>query len=130
MSSVTFENLFVNPCTAIIFTSIINSELGAVDSTSIIFYPSLMINYNNISEISIFPNPSQDVFNIKFTSLLIDDIQLKIINLVGVVVHVENIKNHIGEYKTSINLEDFSSGIYLLEIQTTSGIVSNKLIMQ
>ena len=32
MSSITFENLFVNPCTPLIFTSIINSELGDVDS--------------------------------------------------------------------------------------------------
>ena len=130
MSSVTFENLFVNPCTPLIFTSIINSELGAVDSTSIVFYPSLMINYNNISEISIFPNPSQDVFNIKFTSLLRDNIQLQIINLVGEVIHMENIKNHIGEYRTSVNLDTYSSGIYLLEIQTTSGLISKKLLMQ
>ena len=89
-----------------------------------------MTNYNNISEISIFPNPSQDVFNIKFTSLLRDDIQLQIINLVGEVIHMENIKNHIGEYRTSVNLDTYSSGIYLLEIQTTSGLISKKLLMQ
>ena len=130
MSSVTFENLFVNPCTPLIFTSVINSELGAVDSTSIVFYPSLIINYNNISEISVFPNPSKDVFNIKFTSLLRDDIQLQIINLIGEVIHTENIKNHIGEYRTSVNLDTYSSGIYLLEIQTTSGLISKKLLMQ
>ena len=46
------------------------------------------------------------------------------------VIYIENVRNHIGEYRTSINLEDYSSGIYLLEIQTISEIVSKKLILQ
>ena len=130
MSSITFDNLFVNPCVPLIFTSTINSELGDIDSQSIVFYPTSMIHFNNISEISIFPNPSENVFNIEFTSSLRDDIQLQIINLVGEVIYIENVKNHIGDYRISINLEDYSSGIYLLEIQGISGIVSKKLILQ
>ena len=44
-STITFENLFVNPCTNLVFTTTINSELGDTDIQTI----SYNINQNNFS---------------------------------------------------------------------------------
>ena len=44
-STITFDNLFVNPCSTLIFTTTINSELGDVDNQTITYN----INQNNFS---------------------------------------------------------------------------------
>ena len=88
-----------------------------------------------ITEISIvkceaFPNPSRDVFNVEFTSLVRQDLELRIINSIGEIVYIDNVNNHIGAYSNSISLEEYSKSIYFLEIQTDNGIVNKKLILQ
>ena len=41
-STITFENLFVNPCTNLVFTTTINSELGDTDIQTISYYYSVI----------------------------------------------------------------------------------------
>lgn len=80
--------------------------------------------------LTIYPNPSQDVFNVEFTSLIKQDLELRIINSIGEIVYTDNVNNHIGKYSNSISLEKYSKAIYFLEIQTDEGIVNKKLILQ
>jgi hypothetical protein len=84
----------------------------------------------NIDKLTIYPNPSQDVFNVEFTSLVRQDLELRIINSIGEIVYIDNVNNHIGAYSNSISLEEYSTAIYFLEIQTDDGIVNKKLILQ
>ena len=130
MSSITFENLFVNPCAPLVFTSIINSELGDIDSQSVTFYPTGLRSNHEILDIIIYPNPSKDVFNVEFTSVVKQDLEFRIINSIGEVVYRDNIKNHIGQYSNSISLEGYSRSIYFLEIHTDDGILNKKIILQ
>ena len=55
MSSITFENLFINPCGILTFTTSINSELGQTDVQSFDFTLSVLSSNNNFLEI---PNKS------------------------------------------------------------------------
>lgn len=130
MSSITFVNLFVNPCSQLIFTSIINSELGDVDSQSITFQPTSLEVNNKISDILIYPNPSQNIFNIKFTNLVKQDLDVRIINSVGEIIYLDHLSDHIGEYSNSISLEEYSKAIYFLEIETDYWKIYRKLILQ
>ena len=84
----------------------------------------------NIDKLNIYPNPSRDIFNIEFTSLVRQELEVRVINSIGEVVYIDNINNHIGKYINSISLEESSKGIYFLEIQTNDGIVNKKLILQ
>ena len=84
----------------------------------------------NIDKFLVYPNPSKDVFNIEFSSLAKQDLEVRIINSIGEIVYRDNVKNHIGEYRNSISLEEYSKSIYFLEIQTDDGIVDKKLILQ
>ncbi|SVD36868.1 uncharacterized protein METZ01_LOCUS389722, partial [marine metagenome] len=83
-----------------------------------------------IDDIQIFPNPSKNVFNVEFTSLVRQDLEVRIINSIGEIVYIDNINNHIGEYSNSINLENHSKGVYLLELDTDNGMINKKLILQ
>ena len=85
---------------------------------------------SSINNLEIFPNPSRDVFNISFSSDEIQDLGIRIINVVGAEVYREDKQEFIGEYTKQVNLDKYGKGIYFLEIETNSGIVNKKLILQ
>ena len=51
-------------------------------------------------------------------------------NVVGAEVYKENKENFIGEYTKQVSLDNYGKGVYFLEIQTNSGIINKKLILQ
>ena len=53
-------------------------------------------------EFNIYPNPSSVVFSIRFTSKQLQDLQIRITNVVGVLVCIENMEQFIGEYTKQI----------------------------
>ena len=91
---------------------------------------STSIPESELSNISIFPNPSRDIFNIEFTSLLIQNLEIRIINSIGEIIYLENLENYTGEYSKAINLKEYSKAFYFLEITTNGGIINKKLILQ
>jgi len=83
-----------------------------------------------IANLAIYPNPSRDVFNISFTSETIQDLKVRVLNVVGEVIISEDLDQFVGEYTKQINLHENAKGIYLLEIETNDGVVNKKLILQ
>ena len=81
-------------------------------------------------KVNIYPNPSRDIFNLSFTSEKIQDLKVRILNLVGVELVNEDLQQFIGEYTKKINFSNNAKGIYLLEIETNDGIINKKLILQ
>ncbi len=84
----------------------------------------------SISDIKIYPNPSKDVFNITFTSETAQNLKLRVLNVVGEEIILEDLQQFVGEYTKQINLKDNTQGIYFLEIETDAGIINKKLILQ
>ncbi len=91
---------------------------------------STSIFLENIEKLTIYPNPTKDIINIKFKNLIVQDIKINIINSIGELVFSENLLNHIGGYNKKIDLKENSKGIYLLEIETGGGVIKKKLILQ
>ena len=84
----------------------------------------------SIANLDIYPNPSRDVFNISFTSESIQDLKLRVLNVIGEEIVKEELAQFIGEYTKQINLKDNAKGIYFLEIETNDGVINKKLILQ
>jgi hypothetical protein len=107
---------------------------GSAWSESNIPIPQLQIssgvNENQINDLNIYPNPSNDIFNIEFSSLITQNFKIKMTNSLGEVVFIDNIENHSGDYKIKINLKGHSKGIYFLELQADDELVNKKLILQ
>ena len=78
-------------------------------------------------DINIYPNPSYNIFNLEFYSDFKTEISL--INVLGEQVYLVS-NNSIGEFKTQIDLSNYSKGIYNLTIKTSDGISNHKLILQ
>ena len=81
----------------------------------------------DISNLDIYPNPSRDLFNISFVSETKQNLSLRILNIIGEEIYVEDKFDYIGEYTKQINLEKYSQGVYFLEIETNNGIINKKL---
>jgi len=83
-----------------------------------------------INNLAVYPNPSRDVFNVTFTSETIQDLKVRILNLIGEELINEDLQQFIGEYTKQIDLSNNAKGIYFLEIETNDGIINKKLILQ
>ena len=70
------------------------------------------------------------MFNVTFTSETIQDLKVRILNVIGEELINENLEQFIGEYTKQINLSNNAKGIYFLEIETNDGIINKKLILQ
>jgi hypothetical protein len=85
---------------------------------------------SSIENLTIYPNPSRDVFNISFVSEEKQNLRVRILNVIGEEVYKEDLQQFIGEYVKSINLEQYNKAIYFLEIETEDGVINKKLILQ
>ena len=84
----------------------------------------------SISNLAIYPNPSRDIFNITFTSEDIQDLKVRVLNVIGKELINEELQKFIGEYTKQIDLTNNAKGIYFLEIETNDGVINKKLILQ
>ena len=57
-----------------------------------------------IANLAIYPNPSRDMFNVSFTSETVQDLKVRILNLIGEELINEDLEQFIGEYTKQINL--------------------------
>ena len=83
-----------------------------------------------IANLDVYPNPSRDIFNISFTSETVQDLRVRILNVVGEEIILEDLQQFVGEYTKSIDLTTYTKGVYFLEITTDNGVVNKKLILQ
>ena len=95
------------------------------------YYPYCKWMYEeNISGLSLYPNPTKGIVNIVFSSNYNQHLQVKMVNILGENVFVDYLKQFIGIGYLDINLTDNAKGIYFLEIKTNDGIINKKLILQ
>ncbi len=78
-------------------------------------------------KVSVFPNPAQGVMNIRLPHAPIKSSPLMMIDNFGRAVYSNEFK--IGEQEKSINTSDFASGIYVIQIKTSSGEIVRKKVV-
>ena len=83
-----------------------------------------------IANLDVYPNPSRDVFNVTFTSEDVQNLEVRVVNIVGEVIYTEDLQQFVGEYTKQIDLTTSAKGVYFLEITTNNGVVTKKLILQ
>jgi hypothetical protein len=88
------------------------------------------IGGETITNLDVYPNPSRDVFNVAFMSDEVQDLEVRMINVVGEVIYTENLEQFVGAYTKQIDLAAYTKGVYFLEITTNNGVVNKKLILQ
>lgn len=80
-------------------------------------------NPNLQDEISVFPNPAKDVFNIQFNGHIPQRVEL--FNMDG--IKVREIKDVSGQSAAVVSLSDLQAGLYLLQIETDQSHFTQKI---
>jgi len=108
----------------------VNACMGDTISLVVTILQSSDITENQSQQISIYPNPSDNIFNIIFSSEEKQDIKFRIFNAIGERVFLESKQQFVGEYTKEIDLTNNAKGIYFLEIETEDGVINKKLMFQ
>ena len=119
MNSVTFNNVFINPCFSPVFTSTITSELGDIDLQNFNF----IISENNeiFSNFNIYPNPVLSTLNIQLDKNS-SDFSVIIYDISGKVIFSEY--NFSKLNNVTIDVSHLSSGMYLISVSLQGKINS------
>ena len=85
---------------------------------------------SQLTNISVYPNPSRGEFNISFDLESRQDVNLSITNYLGEVVFTEELKGQEGQYNKTIDLGNKANGVYMLNITTNNQNINQKIVIQ
>lgn len=119
MNSVTFNNVFINPCFSPVFTSTITSELGDIDLQNFNFI--ILENNEIFSNFNIYPNPVLSTLNIQLDRNS-SDFSVIIYDVSGKVIFSEY--NFSKLNNATIDVSHLSSGMYLIAVSLQGKIES------
>ncbi|MDX9891214.1 MAG: T9SS type A sorting domain-containing protein [Bacteroidales bacterium] len=88
------------------------------------------IKDNTLSELKLYPNPASNNVTIQLMSKESSNATLKVTNIMGQVVYTENVSVETGNNQHTINVSSFGAGFYLVNIYTTAGSTTQKLIVR
>jgi len=107
-------------------------ECGTNDPNQLIpFSFSLHIKENNelstsenqISQLQLFPNPAGNLITLKLINKPIQ--RLAIFDLQGRIVYWQELKDNSNRIEVEVDLSQFNYGLYIVQIESTEGIVSS-----
>ncbi len=113
-------------------TIVIEDENGCLDSiTQAIagFKVGIEEALIGINDFKAYPNPANTVLNISMTLNNADDVTVSLVSLNGQVVLSKSTKNST-VYNTQLNVSNLASGMYFLQVTTSIGTASQKLIIE
>jgi len=94
------------------------------ESASAVFKNTTDLNISEINiDVSIYPTPANEFFTIKSSSTIN---KIEIFDISGKKILSKNANSK----RIKMNIQNLTSGLYLLKIQTTSKIISKKLIVE
>ncbi len=97
---------------------------GTVSYSPIVFVEASQ----EMTQISLFPNPIKEDLTIRLGARQTTEVQVKIYNAQGQLLYDNHLKINNGEAK--LNLSDYATGTYLIHIKTEGNEVMKKVIKQ
>jgi len=88
---------------------------------------SVAIGEIDLTDLSIYPNPSNGTFTVQFGSIETMDVNISMYNTIGKEVFVKSFNNIKGDFVEVFNVDDLSSGIYFLEISNANAKSVHKI---
>jgi len=80
--------------------------------------------------IEVTPNPNNGLFKIKVSADIAEDVHIRILNNLGLVVFEENSVSIDNKYSYDINLSDESKGMYFIHVITDESVYIQKVIVR
>ena len=84
------------------------------------------LNSNN--DIIIYPNPSSGMFTLAFNLLENEYVRLKVYNVMGEIIYLENLNHKDKIFRKQIDISGFAGGIYYLSLNYNNKTIGKKII--
>jgi hypothetical protein len=82
------------------------------------------------TNLNVYPNPTDGMFNISFISEELDNFEITVIDAFGKLISYEEKQDFVGEYTKSVDLSAYSKGIYIVLIKTQDSFVTKRIVLQ
>ncbi len=114
------------------YSVVIINEFGCESEESVPFYydPSSVSKSMTSNGISVYPNPAEGYIYIEFTRDYINQMEIKLSGLIGNEFYTEKVSSFSGKFFRKINLDDLTSGVYLLQISIGNELFHEKIIIR
>ena len=83
----------------------------------------------NTYDLHVFPNPSVDNFNLAFNVPNTNDVVIRIRDITGQVMYLDNLNQYVGPYNKKIDMSFRASGFYFLQLNIGEQQINHKLIL-
>lgn len=91
---------------------------------------SLNRNVSGLTIVQINPVPAQDRVNVTFSASGNESMTLQLFNVAGQLVHTQEIETTNGLNQLQLDVNAYPDGMYLISLQSASGIVTAKLVVE
>jgi Secretion system C-terminal sorting domain len=125
---------FTNPSNVIIkFVGISgfgnNTYIDNINLNKVLSIPSLAAIKMN--QLDLFPNPTKDNLQVRFTTFNPKPTELKLFNALGQIVKIQQLdKLVVGLNELNVDVKDLSNGIYSVQLNQNNFTVSKSFIVQ
>lgn len=89
--------------------------------------PVLAVNNYVFDDFTVFPNPSDGRFSVKFRSEETSDVEIFVYDLLGRKIVKKNYKNLSNKFDERIDLQAVAGGIYILSVKRGNKMSSHKI---
>jgi len=121
-----------------IMSLVLDKDMAGVYNNTREVWKGLWDNYNfgvkdvkgGIQDMRIFPNPAQNVATVLVNSICSKPYTLTVTNIMGQSVYTQNGNIGYGENRISLNINNLTPGIYLVNIKTDNATRTQKLIVK
>jgi hypothetical protein len=116
------------------FFSLDAAEVGVYNNTNEVcqglWIDPAGVSNEVISGMKIYPNPASDAVNITFSSEESADAVVSVMNLMGQTVYTSNVNIHEGYNMVNVPVNQFSAGVYVVNIKSNKGTSTQKMIVK
>ena len=83
-----------------------------------------------IEEFKLFPNPNRGLFTILIKGQPKDELNMRLINVLGQTLHSEELDFSTGDLIKTYNFNHLSTGTYIVELRSKQQVLFKKVVIE
>ena len=103
---------------------------GCEVSSDTIYFQGVGISEVDNNNLKIYPNPSKGIFNLEWNDSHVDNLNISIYNHTGAMIYQSEHQNIMSGEIISIQLENVSTGVYMMQIISPDKVMNKKIVIQ
>jgi hypothetical protein len=83
-----------------------------------------------VSGLSLQPNPTEGIAQLSFDAATNGAIEVEVIDALGRKVHSERVAGLSGRFQRTLDLKAFGSGVYVVNVRSAAGLMTERLVVR